>query len=213
MQALGLLGGTFDPVHHGHLRVALELVDLLTLDEVRLVPVGVPAHRDPPVANATQRLQMLEAALCDVDRLDFDAREIEREGPSFTVDTLASVRSDYPHASVTLIIGMDQFKVLHHWHRWREIPELAHICVVQRPGVSTTPSPELSQMLLERQVTDPGRLREAQAGYIYMGNVPVLDISSTRIRALIARRSTPRFLLTDNVIDIINQERLYANTD
>ena len=211
MDAIGILGGTFDPVHHGHLRVALELVDLLELDEVRLVPVGSPAHRAPPVASAEHRLRMLKAALCDVAGLAVDSRETERDGPSFTVDTLASMRADFPGAALMLIIGMDQFQLLCHWHRWAEIPPLAHICVVQRPGASAAYSPELAQLLLERQVTDPGRLREASAGYIYMANVPVLDISSTRIRALIRKRTPPRFLLTDNVIDIIKQERLYAS--
>jgi nicotinate-nucleotide adenylyltransferase len=213
VKAIGVLGGTFDPVHHGHLRVALELVDLLALDEVRLVPVGSPAHRDAPQASAAQRVRMLKAALGDVPGLAVDVRETERAGPSFTVDTLASMRADFADASLTLIIGMDQFQVLSHWHRWAEIPEFAHICVVHRPGASTTHSPEIAQLLLERQVTDPARLREALAGYVYMGNVPVLDISSTRIRALIGRRTTPRFLLTDNVLDIIKQERLYASRD
>ena len=213
MHAIGVLGGTFDPVHHGHLRVGLELRDLLALDEVRFVPVGFPAHRDPPKASPEQRLKMLNAAVDSVRGLEVDPRETERDGPSYTVDTLESLRRDHADASLTLIIGMDQFQLLDKWHHWREIPALAHICVVQRPGASTPHVPELAQLLLERQVTDPGRLLEAPAGYIYMGNVPVLDISSTRVRALAARGRSLKFLLTDDVIDIINQERLYASSE
>jgi len=213
LDAIGILGGTFDPVHHGHLRAAVELTDLLGLQGVRLIPVGSPAHRDQPIATAAQRLRMLRAAVDGVDGLEVDSRELERAGTSYTIDTLASLRAEMPHAALCLIIGMDQFQALHHWHRWQDIPSLAHICVVQRPGASLPTAPELAQLLLERQITAPGRLREATCGYVFLGSVPVLDISSTRIRALIARRLSPRFLVRDSVIDIINSEQLYASSE
>ena len=210
MGAVGILGGTFDPVHHGHLRVALELLELLGLDQLRLMPVGKPAHRDQPIASAAQRLRMLREAVMDEPRIEVDARELDRDGPSFTVDTLASLRADMPDVSICLVIGMDQFRVLHHWHRWTELCSFAHLCVVRRPGASSPDNPKIAQLLHERQVTDPDRLHEATHGFVYLGNVPVLDISSTRIRALIAQGLSPRYLVTERVLNIINDERLYG---
>ena len=213
MDAVGVLGGTFDPVHHGHLRVAVELADLLELQSVRLVPVGSPAHRDQPIATAEQRMRMLRAAVDGIPVLEVDGRELERDGPSYTVDTLISLRAEMSDSAICLIVGMDQFQALHLWHRWQEIPSLAHICVVQRPGANAPRSAEIAQLLLERQVTDPGRLHEATCGFVYMGNVPVLDISSTRIRALVAKYLSPQFLLRDAVLDIIKSEQLYASSE
>ena len=210
MQAIGVLGGTFDPVHHGHLRVALELLELLQLDSVRLVPVGSPAHRSQPIASATQRLRMLEAAVADEPRLAVDAREVERAGPSYTVETLASLREELPQASLSLVMGMDQFRVLHKWHRWTELCDFAHLCVVQRPGTDAPHTPETAELLSERQVMDPRLLHTAKNGYVFMGTVPVLDISSTNIRGLLERGMSPRFLLTERVMKIIDDECIYG---
>lgn len=209
MRAIGILGGTFDPVHNGHLRVAVEMRDLLSLSEVRLVPVGLPAHRELPVADAEQRQCMLQAALAGVPGILVDDRELRRDGPSYTVDTLRTLRRDLPGVALCLIVGTDQFHALDSWHDWRAIVELAHICVAQRPGATMPRSGDVARLLLDRQVSDVGRLREASGGFIFLGSVPVLDISSTRIRGLIARGQDPSFLLPQAVLEIIHTEHLY----
>lgn len=209
MESIGILGGTFDPVHCGHLRVALEMRELLSLDEVRLVPVGQPAHRDSPNADGATRARMLERAVEGVRGIGVDTRELNRDGPSYTVDTLRSLRRELPDAALCLIVGMDQFHALDQWHDWQALLDLAHICVAQRPGAALPRSGDVARLLLDRQVTDPGRLRESVAGYIFLGAVPVLDISSTRIRALIARRNDPSFLVPERVLQIIHTEQIY----
>ncbi|MEM7406188.1 MAG: nicotinate-nucleotide adenylyltransferase [Pseudomonadota bacterium] len=212
MHVIGLLGGTFDPVHNGHLRVALELADLVGMTSVRLVPVGVPSHREAPEASNTQRLRMLTAASAGIALLEVDTRELERDGPSYTIDTLEALRAELPNASLCLIIGMDQFLMLHHWHRWREILDFAHLCVVQRPGATADYGPEVARLLRGHEVLGPERLRTTTHGAVLLGQVPVLDISSTRIRTLVSRRRSPDFLVPDAVIDIIKNEQLYASS-
>ena len=182
MSAIGVLGGTFDPVHNGHLRVALEMRNVLSLSEVRLVPVGQPAHRSQPIASGSVRCSMLQSAVDGVPGLSVDSRELEREGPSFTVDTLAGLREELGDTPICLIIGMDQFHALDQWHEWRKIIALAHICVARRPGAAMPTDGPIAQLLLKRQISDPGRVHEAASGYVFLGAVPVLDISSTRIR-------------------------------
>jgi nicotinate-nucleotide adenylyltransferase len=209
MSALGVLGGTFDPVHNGHLRMAMELRDLLSLDAVRLVPVGLPAHRDPPTASASARRALLDAAVSGIDGLCVDDRELQRDGPCYTVDTLRAMREEEGDTPLCLIIGMDQFEALSSWHEWRSILDLAHLCVVHRPGIIIPQHGEVAEVLAERQVTGPGRLHERPAGYIFVGALPVLDISSTRIRALLSRRQDPSFLLPQAVLNIIHAERIY----
>ena len=209
MSAIGVLGGTFDPVHNGHLRVALEMRNMLSLSEVRLIPVGRPAHRAQPIASGELRLSMLRRAVEGIRGLKVDDRELERSGDSFTVDTLASLREQVGDTPICLIIGMDQFHSLDQWHEWRKIIALAHICVARRPGSAVPTDGPVARLLSERQVSDPGRVHEAASGYIFLGAVPVLDISSTRIRALIAHRQDPDFLLPGRVLEFIQTERIY----
>ena len=131
---IGLLGGTFNPVHNGHLRSAVEVRERLALDELRLVPSARPPHRAAPEVTAEQRLAMVQLALAGSDELQVDARELQRSSPSWTVDTLASLRAELgPQAVVFFILGWDAFCGLPGWHRWQELLELAHLVVLQRP--------------------------------------------------------------------------------
>ncbi|MFN2300762.1 MAG: nicotinate (nicotinamide) nucleotide adenylyltransferase, partial [Gammaproteobacteria bacterium] len=133
---IGIFGGTFDPVHCGHLRAMVELRDELALNEVRVVPCGVPPHRAEPRASAQARLAMLDVALADLPGFSVDRRELERPGPSYMVDTLVSMRADWPEAALWLLLGHDAFCTLPQWRRWRELFSLANVGVARRPGAS-----------------------------------------------------------------------------
>jgi nicotinate-nucleotide adenylyltransferase len=206
---IGVLGGTFDPVHHGHLRLALEMREALELDQVLLVPAARPPHRSPPVAPATERLAMLLAAVEGVPGLRVDERELDRSGPSYTVDTLRSLRSERPGWALCLLLGMDAFAGLHTWSRWAELPRLAHLGIARRPGSQEPELPELARLLTQARVAQPAGLRRGFAGGVAVADVPALDISSTRIRGLLAAGRDPRYLLPAPVLELITRRGLY----
>ena len=209
---IGIYGGTFDPLHFGHLRTAVEVKEALSLDELRLTPCGMPAHRHRPVASPLQRQRMLEMVLerNPEPGLRLDDRELRRSGPSYMVDTLRSLRDEYPHASLCLVVGADAFQGLDRWSRWESLFELAHLVVMVRPeaGVGAL-SKALEQQLSIRKTNNPLRLRETAGGYIYEVAVTQLAISATRIRQLIASGASIRYLLPDNVLEYIQAEGLY----
>ena len=206
---IGILGGTFDPIHHGHLRLALEIFEGLALDEVRLVPARQPPHRGYPIARAEDRRAMLEAAVAATPGLQVDARELTRAGPSYTVDTLASLRTEFPEHPLCLIVGMDAFRELDTWHQWQGLYELAHIVIARRPGAPMPESGKPAELLRERLTENPAVLRGTQAGRTILQNVPPLDITATRIRSLLAAGRNPRYLLPDAVLDVIHERGLY----
>lgn len=206
---IGILGGSFDPIHIGHLRLALELQQDLGLQQVRLVPTGAPPHRGAPIAGAQQRLAMVQAAIAGEAGLCADAREIERGGPSYTVDTLHSLRAELGGTSLGLIVGMDAFLGLPTWRRWRELIELAHIIVVHRPGCVVAPNGELAEWWAQRRITDVQQLAGQPAGHIITWPVSQLDVSSTHIRALLQAGKSIRYLVPDAVASIIKASKLY----
>ena len=206
---VGLFGGSFDPVHVGHLRTAWELLSGVSLGEVRFIPSCVPPHRASAVASGALRLQMLEAAIAGQPGFVVDDCELRREGPSYTVDTLTSLRVSQPQTPLVLILGMDAFLGLPTWHRWREIPDLAHIVVVQRPGWTQQFEGELEQLYADRQLHEAAALRAAPAGGILLRQVTQLEIASSSIRSLIAAGGDPRFLVPDSVRDLIQTNRIY----
>lgn len=208
--AIGILGGTFDPVHCGHLRLALEILEHLELSSVRLIPVGTPPHRVQPRASADLRRAMLEAATSGVDELCVDDRELRRSGPSYTVDTLASLRADFHSEALCLLVGMDAFAGFASWHRWRDILPLAHIVVARRPGAAIPADGPVAELLALYRTDKPQRVRRSPAGHIYVQEIPALEISSSHIRRLIAEGNSPRYLLPDAVHDIIMEERIYG---
>ncbi|WJW74879.1 nicotinate-nucleotide adenylyltransferase [Thiohalobacter sp. IOR34] len=209
---IGIYGGTFDPVHFGHLRTALEVAELLELDELRLLPAGRPPHRPPPQATTAQRLQMLRLALAGQARLGLDPRELQRPGPSYMVDTLASLRAELGTRPLALILGQDAFLGLDRWHRWRELPDLAHLVVMTRPGGDWPQGGELGALFEARRSQDPAALRAAAAGRIWCCPVRQLEISASGIRALCAAGRSPRYLLPDAVLGYIEAEGLYQDS-
>lgn len=208
---IGIYGGTFDPIHYGHLRTALEVKEALELDELRFVPCRHPPHRDTPGATPVQRLAMLRLALSGAEPgFVLDTRELERDGPSYMVDTLASLRAEQPETPLCLILGMDAFRGLTQWHRWRELPELAHLAIMQRPSTEFSLwDADLSACLNQRLCVDALDLRGKPAGLVHFVTVSQLAISATEIRALIRAGHSPRYLLPDATLDYLRVNRLY----
>jgi nicotinate-nucleotide adenylyltransferase len=210
MKPVGILGGTFDPVHHGHLRLALEAHESLRLESVRLIPLRLPPHRDPPVASSAQRLAMLHAAVSGEPALRVDDRELRRDAVSYTVDTLLSLRAELgEEIPLCLLLGMDAFRALDTWHRWQGLIELAHLVVASRPDAVLPETGPVHELLGERHTHNLNDLHRKPAGYVFRQPIPPLDISASHIRALIAAGRNPRYLLPEGAIAIINQHRLY----
>ncbi len=206
---VGICGGSFDPVHIGHLRSALELRDELDLAEIRFVPSREPPHREAPRASAAMRVKMLQAALEGLSGFVVDQRELDREGPSFTVDTLESLRAERSGQAIVLLLGMDAFAGLTSWHRWRDVLDCAHIAVARRPGASLPQTGELGQLVEACRTSDPASLRRGQ-GRIIEVEVTALDISSSAIRDLLARGRDPKFLVPDPVRELVFESHCYA---
>ncbi len=200
MKPLALFGGTFDPVHLGHLSVAWEAAELLDA-EVRLLPASVPPHRVPPLASAAQRVAILRTALHGQSRLTLDTRELDRDGPSFTIDTLHELRAEQGERPLVLLLGADAFAGLASWHRWRELFEAAHVGVLSRPGVSADLPDALEREVTGRRVADVSALRALPAGKVVELAVTPLEISATRIRELLAAGRDPRYLLPAGLFD------------
>ena len=200
MRPLAIFGGTFDPVHLGHLSVAWEASELLDA-EVRLMPASVPPHRPAPTANAAQRVAMLHAALQKQGRLVVDTRELERSGPSYTVDTLTELRAEQGDRPLVLLIGADAFAGLPSWHRWQALFEVAHIGVLSRPGVDAELPAALLAEIATRRVDTAAALRSSPAGKVIELSVTPLEISATRIRELLAEGRDPRYLLPCGLFD------------
>lgn len=194
MRPLGIFGGTFDPVHLGHLSVAWEAAELLDA-EVSLLPDSIPPHRPPPIARVEQRVAMLRAALQGQSRLQLDTRELARSGPSYTVDTLHELRAEHGPRPLIWLVGADAFAKLATWHRWHELFTLAHIGVLSRPGVPASLPAELEREVAGRRVSDAASLHASPAGKVIQLAVTPLEISATRIRELLAAGRDPRYLL------------------
>jgi nicotinate-nucleotide adenylyltransferase len=213
---IGLLGGTFDPIHYGHLRLAEELAEELDIDQVRLIPAGQPPHRGQPRATAPQRLEMARRAVAGNPRFVVDAREIQRAAPSYSVDTLTALRAELPSDTpLVLFMGGDAFLGLSTWHEWRRLFDLAHIAVAHRPGYSLASwedalSDPLRKLLSTRRCEQSADILDKPAGRIFLYTITQLDISASQIRDRALRGQSLRYLLPDPVIDYINENRLYV---
>jgi nicotinate-nucleotide adenylyltransferase len=210
---VAVFGGTFDPVHHGHLRVAWEVAEQLGC-EVRLLPSARPPHRAVPGADAEDRARMLELALAGQDCLSLDRRELDRSGPSYSVDTLREMREELgPDRPLIFILGADAFRALPSWHRWHELPGLAHLLAMTRPRQRLDKlDPDLHAAMVGRWTGMTERLRGEPAGRVMVLRVTPLSISSSLIRAELARGRSPRYLLPAAVLDYIQARGLYRGT-
>ncbi len=200
LRPLALLGGTFDPVHLGHLRVAWEAAEALDV-EVRLLPARAPPHRPQPIASAEARVALLRAALAGQDRLGLDLRELARPGPSYSVDTLTELRAEQgTQRPLLLLLGQDAFAGLPTWRRWMQLFQLAHIVVLTRPASLPIWPDSLQQQWRKRAVTEPAALRATPAGAVFNLRVSALEISASQVRALLAAGREPRYLLPDALL-------------
>ncbi len=204
-QLLPLLGGTFDPIHNGHLRCALEISEWLD-EPVRLLPSSQPAHRNTPGASAEQRWELVLRATRGQDCLIADDRELRREGDTFTVDTLTELRAEAPHRALAFIVGADAFAEFHRWRSWERLLELAHFIVVPRPGHPLRVPPPLAAWYQRQRVEDPALLRAEPAGHVIEAAITPLEISATQLRSLLAAGRDPAFLVPESV-----REWLLAN--
>jgi nicotinate-nucleotide adenylyltransferase len=213
---IGILGGTFDPIHYGHLRLAEELAGTLRLDRVHLVPSGTPPHRAAPDIAAAHRLAMVELAAAGNARFHVDGREVRRAGPGYTFDTLAELRAETGATrALVLLVGADAFLEFATWHRWHEIFGLAHVAVAHRPGypverwTERMPQP-LAREYSARLMQQPLATHLSPAGGIVVVPFTALDISATAVRDMLRAGASPRYLLPEAVIDYIQTHRLYS---
>ena len=210
MSPIAIFGGTFDPIHYGHLRSAFEMLQALRLSEVRFFPSGDPPHRGSTYATAQLRLEMVRAATHGQPGFVVDDREMRRDGPSYTIDTLISLRKEHPDASLGLIVGMDAFLGLTSWHRWDELLDLAHIVVAHRPGWRAPDIGALGDIIDRHGTHHIDDLHDNTHGQIHIHAVTQLEISSTEIRDIVAAGRDPRFLMPDVVRDIIVDNHCYT---
>lgn len=212
MQSIGLLGGTFNPIHFGHLRMAQELAESLSLNEVRFIPSANPPHKTPPQVSAENRAAMVELAITDNPLFRFDSQELQRKGASYTVDTLEDLRNELgDDVSLILIMGSDAFTKFNTWHRWQEIIRLCHIALVQRP-VSSIKEPltkELETFLHNHYTEHVQDLHDTSAGLVTMQAITALEISSTAIRKALHNKHSARYLMPENVLEYIAKNQLY----
>ncbi|MDR5874575.1 nicotinate-nucleotide adenylyltransferase [Halomonas sp. CUBES01] len=208
---IAMLGGTFDPVHNGHLRSALELRDALGLDAVHMIPAPQPPLRDTPQVSPRQRLALLETAIADTPGLKADARELERDGPSYSVDTLRSLRDEYgEQARLVMAIGWDAFLRLDQWRAPEQLFAYAHLVVIARPGHEETPSSSLVELLGEREVDSVSRLMAKPHGRLLHVTLPsAMAISATHIRQWLGEGKSIRYLVPEAVENAILHEGLY----
>lgn len=205
---LGILGGTFDPIHYGHLNAAWHGMQTLNLDELRLMPCLNPPHRPQPIANATERVEMLQLAIQNVRGFAIDDRELKNNQISYTVTSLTNIRTEVGNKPICLLLGIDAFNQIHTWHQPEQLMQLAHLIILGRPSQHLNQT-DVIQEFMQRQVHDPLKLKSQHAGLIYFEQNALLDISATQIRQMISKGLSPKFLLPDAVLNYIATKKLY----
>ncbi len=206
-----IYGGTFDPIHNGHLRVAVELREALAIREIHLLPSHIPPHRDRPGGSGDRRLELLKLAVAGEPGLAVDDRELTRDGASYTVDTLRQLREQLgPDEPLAMVVGSDAFASFDRWHQWAAIPELAHIILVARPGAQLSPGSIPARLLEKRRANHIAALKAAPGGYILELEPPLLDISATGIRERLAAGRSVRYLVPDAVLARIDELGMYG---
>ncbi len=208
--AVALFGGTFNPIHTGHLRIATELAELLKVDTLRLVPCAFPPHRGEPQVSAEQRLAMLRAATASQSLLIADDMELHRAAPSYSIDTVTLVRQQMGDTQpLFLCIGMDALLKINTWQRWQELLLHCHIVVSSRPNTEQPVSGSVADWIAQHQCDDLGTMQQRPAGNVHFCDLTMLDISSTSIRKNIAQGKSINFMTPDTVVDYIQQHHLY----
>jgi nicotinate-nucleotide adenylyltransferase len=210
---VAIFGGTFDPIHHGHLRCALELAEQLQLGQVHLMPCAVPPHRESPAGSALHRAAMLELAVCGESLVTCDRRELGRQGPSYTVDSLIELRRELGEGrSIILIMGCDALLAINEWHRWQELLDWAHVVVLARPGWQLPAHGPIKQWLQANRCGGPEGLRQRSAGSVLIQELRLLPISASEIRSIVAAGLSARFLLPESVLAYIGDHNLYLKS-
>ena len=215
-QPIGILGGTFDPVHNGHLHLATTILKELDLAEVRFIPLNNPAHRSAPLASSEQRLEMLKIAVENQPCLKVDDCELQRDEVSYTINTLKLLRKNLGDTPLCLLIGMDNFRTLDSWHQWRSLLDYAHIVIANRPGndaikTKDKMNDEMREFMDNFVTTSAEDLHQQTTGCIIKLDIPMLDISSTQIRNNFQAKLNSDLLMPYKVLDFIKAHHLYNN--
>lgn len=206
---IGILGGTFDPVHNGHLFIARALYSTLDWQEVRFIPCQQPVLKKPTCATAEQRLAMLKLALAAQPGFVIDEQELQRTTLSYTVDTLVALRKEFGDTPLCLILGSDNLTTLPQWHRWQELITLAHFVIVMRPDYALPTEGLVGKLLVEHQVNNPAVLQQKSAGAIFISDIKPPAISATQIRQQLSQGLQPQHQLPETVLHYIQQHHLY----
>ncbi len=212
--AIGIYGGTFDPIHYGHLRPVLDVCELLQLEHIRFIPSFMPPHREAPQSSVKERLLMLQSAISSEEKFIIDQREIIRQGPSYMYETLLSLKQDFPHHCLCLILGLDAFIKINTWHKWEKLLSLCHLVVTKRPETSYKEIdswPKEIRILYKKHFVEQiDELFLSSNNNIYFMDVTQLPISSSLIRHKLKHNQSIRYLLPDAVYDIITENQLYS---
>jgi nicotinate-nucleotide adenylyltransferase len=208
--SVAIFGGTFNPVHNGHLRIAIELAELLEVDNLRMIPCALPAHREAPSVSPEQRLEMLKLGIGDQALLQADDIELRREGPSYTIDTLREIRTQIGDSTpLYLCVGMDVLASLDSWRDWQQLTDFCHLIVSSRPGYQVPKSGPLAEWVKARLCDDLPTLKQSSAGKLHLCNLTMLAISSTAIRNKISASEKIDYLTPAAVVNCIQQQHLY----
>ena len=211
-----LFGGTFDPIHFGHLRAAVEVRERLNVDALHLLPCHIPGHRDQPDSDTSHRSNMIRLAIASDDTHDetgllIDLRECAHSQPSYTVNTLLALREEIGQNQALIVtLGMDSFNALPQWHRWEELLSLAHLLVLKRPDNALAENETIAELLKEHVVTRLDDLKQSACGGIWVEEITPLAISATKIRRQISQGLSARYLLPDTVWSYIKTHSLYG---
>lgn len=206
---LGILGGTFNPIHYGHLSAAWQTSQNLGLTALRFMPCHHPPHRNPPVVSVKDRLQMLHLAIDNIPGFVIDDRELKSNEISYTVNSLAAIRKEVGDTPICLLLGCGVFSQIKTWHEPEKLIHLAHIVIVDRPEEMLKRNDFIDD-LLTHEISDPQMLKQKSAGLVYFENNTPLGISSTLIRQMLAKQQSPRFLLPESVLNYIHERKLYV---
>jgi len=210
-QLIGIYGGTFDPIHNGHLRIATAILQALNLQGVQFIPNNYPIHRDIPVADAQDRLAMLQIATKNNPAFFVNNIELNRAGPSYTIDTLKQLRKENPSQTLCLLIGEDAFAKINQWHEWESLTDLAHLIIFNRPGVKRPYAPEIESLLQARKTKNIADLRQQDAGFIMQNISDPIDLSATQVREKLKAGKDVLPDIPEEVYDYIKNHQLYSS--